>query len=196
MRQRDPNKEEKIKQIALQMIVEEGFDRLSMQKLAKAANVSPATIYIYFKDREDLILQIGIEEERKMFEATLLNFDPEMSFEEGLRVQWINRANYFLKNPNQMHFMEQLKYSRFSKEINAQVKSYFVEKMTRFAQKAIDNRELVPLPVEVYWSLAFAPLYQLVKFHVTKKSMHNKPFELDEPTLQHTLSIVLKGLKP
>ena len=114
------------------MIVEEGFDRLSMQKLAKAANVSPATIYIYFKDREDLILQIGIEEERKMFEATLLNFDPEMSFEEGLRVQWINRANYFLENPNQMHFMEQLKYSRFSKEINAQVKSDFVEKMTRF----------------------------------------------------------------
>ena len=196
MRQRDPKKESKIKQIALQMIVEEGFDRLSMQKLAKAANVSPATIYIYFKDREDLILQIGIEEERKMFEATLMNFDPEMSFEEGLRVQWINRANYFLKNPNQMHFMEQLKYSRFSKEINAQMKSDFIQKMTRFAQKAIYNKELVPLPVEVYWSLAFAPLYQLVKFHINKKGMQNKPFELDEPTLQHTLSLVLKGLKP
>lgn len=178
------------------MIVEEGFDRLSMQKLAKAAQVSPATIYIYFKDKEDLILQIGIEEERKMYEATLQNFDPEMSFEKGLGVQWINRANYFLENPNQMQFMELLKYSRFSKEINAQMKSEFIQKMTRFAQKAIENNELVMLPIEVFWSLAFAPLYQLVKFHLNKTGVKGNAFVLDDPTLQYTLSLVLKGLKP
>ena len=40
------------------MIVKEGFDGLSMQKLAKAANVSPATIYLYFKNREDLLNQL------------------------------------------------------------------------------------------------------------------------------------------
>jgi AcrR family transcriptional regulator len=43
---------------AMEMIVAEGFDGLSMQKLAKAAGVSPATIYIYWKNREDLLNQL------------------------------------------------------------------------------------------------------------------------------------------
>ncbi|HXO77347.1 MAG TPA: helix-turn-helix domain-containing protein, partial [Puia sp.] len=58
MRVRDESKVEAIYQQALKMIVEEGFDGLSMQKLARAAGVSPATIYIYFKDRDDLLLQL------------------------------------------------------------------------------------------------------------------------------------------
>ena len=71
MRTRDEVKEGAIRQKALEMAVKEGFDGLSMQKLAKAAGVSPATIYIYFKDRDDLILQLWLEEVEKMAVATL-----------------------------------------------------------------------------------------------------------------------------
>jgi len=46
MRSRDPKKEKAIRRKAMEMIVKDGFDGLSMQKLAKAAEVSPATIYI------------------------------------------------------------------------------------------------------------------------------------------------------
>ena len=69
------------------MIVSHGFDGLSMHKLAKAASVSVATIYIYFKDREDLIQQLYTEEFEKMTLATLVNFNPEGRFDEGLKVQ-------------------------------------------------------------------------------------------------------------
>ena len=58
MRVRDPGKEHAIRERALDMIVAHGFDGLSMQKLAKAAGVSPATIYIYFKNRDDLIVSL------------------------------------------------------------------------------------------------------------------------------------------
>ncbi|MGZ4091209.1 MAG: TetR/AcrR family transcriptional regulator, partial [Bacteroidia bacterium] len=55
MRIRDEKKEEAIREKALELIVHEGFDGLSMHKLAKAAGVSPATIYIYYKNREHLL---------------------------------------------------------------------------------------------------------------------------------------------
>ncbi|HOZ87501.1 MAG TPA: helix-turn-helix domain-containing protein, partial [Bacteroidia bacterium] len=58
MRIRDENKEAAIRKKAIEMIVNEGFDGLSMAKLAKAAGVSPATIYIYYKNREDLLHQL------------------------------------------------------------------------------------------------------------------------------------------
>src|SRR5687767_5070565 len=111
MRTRDTNKERAIRDQALKTIVKNGFDGLSMQKLAKAAAVSPATIYIYFKDREDLILQLFAEASKKMTEATLKDFDPAMSFSEGLKVQWMNRARYCIANPDEMYFLEQIRHS-------------------------------------------------------------------------------------
>ena len=196
MRPRDADKEKAIKEKAIEMIVKYGFDGLSMHKLAKAAGVSPATIYIYFKDRDDLIIQAGLEEELKMFDATLKGFDPGMSFEEGMRVQWMNRAHYFLENPDQMNFMEQLKHSPYHHEIGLQIKSNFSNLMSQFAHKAIDNKELVPLPIEVFWAISFAPLYQLVKFHINKKGITGSPYVLDDQSIHLALSIVLKGLKP
>jgi TetR/AcrR family transcriptional regulator, multidrug resistance operon repressor len=38
------------------MVVNEGLVNFGVNKLAKAAGISPATIYIYYKDKEDLII--------------------------------------------------------------------------------------------------------------------------------------------
>lgn len=197
MRLRDENKELAIREKALGMIVEEGFDGLSMHKLAKAAGVSPATIYIYFRDRDDLIMQIFETENTRMTEITLDGFSPEMHFEEGLRIQWLNRARYCLENPERMHFMEQIRYSPFHERLQGSSKSTFIHAMRTWAQNAIARGELVPLPMEVYWSVAFAPLYQLVKFHMSRHGLPgSKKFTLDEPIMNQTLELVIKALTP
>src|SRR5690348_3421593 len=105
MRPRDENKEQAIREKAIEMIVEEGFDGLSMGKLAKAAGVSPATIYIYFKDRDDLVIRLVLDESKRIMDAMLEDFDPSVSFEQGLRRQWQSRARYLLENPLRMQFM-------------------------------------------------------------------------------------------
>src|SRR4051794_21549456 len=125
MRARDLNKERSIRDKVLQMIVEEGLKGFSMQKLAKAANVSPATIYIYFKNKEDLLMRLCEEAGEKMFEITLKDFNPSMSFSEGLRVQWINRAKYCMKYPEQMDFLEQLRHSPYSEQLTAMMGDKF-----------------------------------------------------------------------
>src|SRR6478752_10305700 len=99
MRTRDSNKERAIREKGIEMIVKEGFDGLSMQKLARAAGVSPATIYIYYKDREDRIIQLALYASEKLTCTSLENFDPEMSFEEGMKMQWRNRARFFTEDP-------------------------------------------------------------------------------------------------
>jgi AcrR family transcriptional regulator len=70
MRLRDEQKELLVRTKALELLVEEGFNGFSMHKLAKAANVSPATLYIYFQNKEDLIVQLGIEVGQKIQEVT------------------------------------------------------------------------------------------------------------------------------
>jgi AcrR family transcriptional regulator len=195
MRTRDANKEIIIKQKAIEMIVSQGFDGLSMHKLAKASGVSVATIYIYFKDRESLLQQLFKEETRKMAEATLVNFDPESHFDEGLKVQWLNRMNYCMENQISMTFMEQFKHSPLVDR--SVMESRFIDAMSKFVHTAISRNELIPLPVEIYWSIAFGPLYQLVKFHIAKTTMPGRPpFVFDEEKINLTLSLVIKALKP
>jgi TetR/AcrR family transcriptional repressor of multidrug resistance operon len=195
LRTRDSNKEALIREKAIEIIVNHGFDGLSMHKVARSAGISVATIYIYFKDREDLIQQLYTEETKKMSDATLVNFDPEAHFDEGLRIQWMNRMKYCLENPYSLTFMEQLKHSPLVDR--SKIDTGFLQAMSRFVHKAIERKEIVPLPVEIYWSIAFAPLYQLVKYHISRTSMPGRPpFVFDEPKINQTLELVLKALKP
>jgi AcrR family transcriptional regulator len=179
------------------MAVNEGFDGFSMQKLAKAAGVSPATLYIYFKDKDDLLIELYLEQQNKMQEATLKGFDPEMHFDEGLRLQWMNRARFCLENPLSTHFLEQMKFSPYFEPCAKRLNPALREKMSLFVRKAIENKELVKLPLEVYWSIAFSPLYNLVKFHMSKRGLSGlTTFVLTDDIIDQTLQLVLKALKP
>ena len=197
MRTRDENKEQALRDKALEMIVKQGFHGLSMQKLAKAAGVSPATIYIYYKDRDDLIVQVWLHEVERMMDASLKGFDPSMPFDEGLKVQWMNRARFYIENPMSAHLMEQIKYSPYYDKCVGKVNKRFTNAMREFVHNAIRRKESVKLPLEVYWSIAFAPLYSLVKLHMSGRGIGGyEKFELDEKIMNQTLKLVLKALKP
>jgi TetR/AcrR family transcriptional repressor of multidrug resistance operon len=197
MRTRDETKEQALREKAVEMIVKEGFDGLSMQKLAKAVGISPATIYIYYKDREDLIVQLWNTEMERMMEASLKGFDPSMHFDEGLKIQWMNRAKFYIENPLSAHFMEQIKYSPYYDLCVKRADIKFTMIMREFVRNAIQRKEVVKLQVEVYWSIAFAPLYSLVKMHMSGRGIGGyEKFELDEKTMNQTLKLVLKALTP
>ena len=52
------------------------------------------------------------------------------------------------------------------------------------------------MPVEVYWSMAFAPLNNLIRFHIEGRSMGNMPFTFSEDMMWQTFDLVIKALKP
>ena len=196
MRTRDENKIEAIYREALRMVVDEGFEGLSMQRLAKAAGISPATIYIYFKDKEDLLLQLHRRELDLYFAFIMEGFDPEMDFATGLAIQWRRRAQYIIDNPDKGHFLEHFRFNPLlSKSMHVKDKR-FSAIMERFVTKAISNKELTPMPFEVYWSITFAPLYNLVRYHKAGMNQAGEKFQLTEEMLMQTLSLVLKALKP
>jgi len=197
MRLRDPSKEKAIRRKAMEIAVKDGLDGLSLNKVARAAKISASTFYIYFEDLDDLLVQVYLDESEKAFAAMMENFDPELPFAQGLRVQWFNRARYYMKNPQAMLFLEQFKHSPLHERALTLGSSAFREAMQAFVRGAIQRRELIRLPLEAYWAIAFAPLYQLLKFHSQGKSLPGAgKFTLEEPLLLKTLDLVLKALTP
>lgn len=195
MRHKDANKEAAIRQQAIEMIVAKGFDGLSMQKLAKAANISASTIYIYFKNREDLLNQLYKVVEEDFESDALKDFHPMMPFEKGLWLQWMNRYRNILKKPAEFRFHEQFRNSPLLKHKTTK-ENAFRNTMKEFFKNAVDKNEIVELPVEIFWAISYGAFYTLVKFHLDRSTMAGEPFSLKEDVMRHTFQLVIKSLKP
>ncbi|MBA2613022.1 MAG: TetR/AcrR family transcriptional regulator [Bacteroidetes bacterium] len=195
MRTRDENKEAAIREKAMKMIVDEGFDGLSMQKLAKAANVSPATIYIYYKNREDLLNQLFNHVQQTFYDVALAGFDPLLSFEEGLWIQWKNRLKFILKYPIHFQFYEQFRNSPCINHTDVQI-STFKESMKLFVMNAIKKGEMKKMEPEIFWSVAYGTLYSMVKFHLQEIKMMGNDFKLTDAKMKIAFEMVIKALKP
>ncbi|MCM0666146.1 TetR/AcrR family transcriptional regulator [Flavobacterium tyrosinilyticum] len=196
MRTRDTNKEETVKQKAIEMIVAQGVEGFGMNRLAKECGVSVATLYIYYSDKEDLIRKIGIEIGQNFFEKMFDGFATNMSFREGLRNQWENRIYFNLNFPLQTTCFELLRHSTHGDAILQEVTGKYKQMMTEFMVLAIERKELISVPYEVFWSIAYGSLYSLLEFHRDGKSMSGKSFVLNEKIKNEAFNLVLKALTP
>jgi TetR/AcrR family transcriptional repressor of multidrug resistance operon len=196
MRTRDTNKEEIVKQKAIEMLVKLGIEGFGMNRLAKESGVSVATLYIYYADKEDLIKKIGIEIGQDFFHEMVKDFSPEMPFKDGLRKQWENRARFTIKYPLSVACWELLSHSSYRDSILEKSLFDFKTIMNDFLKNAIDKKELVCMPKEVFWSIAYGPLYTLLRFHNEGKSMAGTPFELTKEVGEEAFELVIKALTP
>jgi TetR/AcrR family transcriptional repressor of multidrug resistance operon len=196
MRTRNEQKELLVKEKAIELLVKHGFEGFSMQKLAKAAKISPATLYIYYSDKDDLIRKIGIELGIKMSEITLEGFSGKMSFAEGLKKQWENRSRFWLQHQKEAQGYEVIRHSPHGHYVTSMTTGYFKPVMQEFAENAIRNKELRPMPFEVFWSIAYGPLYTMIKFHLEGGVRTDHHFQFSKKLMYEALELVLKALKP
>jgi len=192
VRTRDDQKEITVREQALKMIVREGFDGFSMQKLARVAGVSPATLYIYFKNREDLLNQLFDDVQQTFADEALKDFDPEAPFAEGLWRQWRNRLRFILDHPEAYRFMEQFRHSPLIDQSGLQL-AEFRENMKVFVTNAITRGDIPRMEPATFWSMAYGPFYALVKFHLQGKTMMDTDFKLTEARMKTTFLMVLRA---
>ncbi len=195
MRARCIEKEQLVKQKAIELIGKGGFENFSVNKLAKACGISVATLYIYYKDKDDLILNLAIEHGALMAAATLKDFDPDSSFEDGLRRQWQNRYRHMTANKSIGLFYEQLRTSPYQEQFLASFMGDISLTLGKFMENVVSRGEINAMPLEVFWSVAYAPLYALIKFNNEGQSLGGTPFVLTDEMLWQSFDLVVKALK-
>jgi TetR/AcrR family transcriptional repressor of multidrug resistance operon len=196
LRTRDSGKEKLVKEHAIAMLVKEGFQGFSMNRLAKNCGISVATLYIYYHDKDDLIKKIGVEIGQNFFCETLKDFSPAMPFKEGLKKQWENRSGFALKYPKEVSCFEIIRHSSHGDYILQESLKDFKTIMGDFFHNAVKRKELRPLSLEVFWSVAYGPLYTLLRFHGEGKSIGGKAFKFSKKTMYESLELVIKALTP
>ncbi|MBK8506430.1 MAG: TetR/AcrR family transcriptional regulator [Saprospiraceae bacterium] len=189
MRARDLKKEEAICAASIDLINRKGLSETSMSQIAKQANVSPATIYIYFKNKEDLLKQLYLRIQREASTSIFTGYESFLPLDESFKILLRKAYQYFLRKPEHFIFLEQYSNSPLISKIgDDQIQNYFEPLFNLFA-RGRQNKMIKDLPDEMLLSFTFYPIMQLVKYHQSGK------LRLQYSELEATLVMAWNSIK-
>ena len=91
----------------IELVNNNGFHATPMSKIANMANVSPATIYLYFENKQDLVNKTYIEVKAKYTNYAFKTYDENMSVEAGFELIWKRIADFKLNDCENAMFLAQ-----------------------------------------------------------------------------------------
>jgi AcrR family transcriptional regulator len=165
MRYRDDKKEAAICDAAIRLITANGFADTSMSKIARAAAVSPATIYVYFENKEDLLNKLYSLVKQEMGAELAKGVGPLLSVKKSFRVVWDNFYRYAINNPIRFAFTEQFANSPLVDRICKEESMTYFHPLVELVERGKSEKVFKNLPLEILTAFTFAPLIGLIKQH-------------------------------
>lgn len=107
LREKSKEKRDALLNATLSLVNNNGFHAAPMSKIAKMAKVSPATIYIYFENKQDLINQLYLERKKAYTEHAFKGYSSNIPVKKAFELIWYNIAEYKLKELEESWFLAQ-----------------------------------------------------------------------------------------
>lgn len=134
------------------LMAEEGLPNLSMHKIAKAAKISPGTIYIYFKNKEELLAQFARHIFLSFQRVMEKDHDETQSFAEQYRKIWWNIWTFLQSDPTIMSNMHQYKSLPGFTDICREWEQDSL--WHKFCNKAKEAGEVADLPTHILFAIS------------------------------------------
>ncbi len=113
MKPRDDKKIEQVYRATLSLVKAKGLAGITMGEIAREANIATGTLYIYFRNKNELINALFTECRNRSAKVYFKNYDPAMPFKNGLKTIWQNLLNYRIKKFEEAIFTDQCYHSPF-----------------------------------------------------------------------------------
>jgi AcrR family transcriptional regulator len=161
MRLKDEAKQDAIIKATVKLVNEIGFASSSVSKIAKEAEVSPATIYVYYKNKEDLLVSTYIEIKQKLGEALGQGFDDSKPIRDIMRDFWFKAFRFISKYPDKFQYTEQFANSPYSSLVDKEEVEKYFEPMIKVIQRGIEQKILKNVSFEMFQIFSFFPVMVL-----------------------------------
>lgn len=107
MRVKDENKQQRIKEAMVSLILREGIDGASISKIAREAGVSAATIYVYYENKEEMLTEIFREYAHQPYQYIQQCIRPEMTGSELIETMVRSCYTFSTEHEEIFSFVEQ-----------------------------------------------------------------------------------------
>jgi len=178
---------------AREMFVAEGFANVSMRKIAEKIGYSPTTIYLYFKDKADLLHQICEESFAQLARNILSIQHLSANSLEKLRMGLREYINFGLKHPShyEIVFIVPLKVSFEVGYEDSQGKIAF-ETLRHNVSQCVDDKLLKNNDVELISQTLWAGIHGVTSLLITHCDF---PFVEREKLVESVIETLISGIK-
>lgn len=145
----------------IRLVNNNGFHATPMSKIAKMAEVSPGTIYLYFKNKQDLVNQIYIEVKAAFSEFAFKDYKEGLTVKEGFKNIWKNIAEFKLKEIEEAMFLSQCDNTPIIDEPSRQEGLKHLQPLLDLMERG--QKEGIIKPVSPYMLYAFS-IYPIAFF--------------------------------
>lgn len=162
MRVKDDIKQEAIIQATVALVNEIGFASTSVSKIAKRAGVAPATIYIYFKNKEDLLVSTYVQIKTCLGSALMEDFNAKAPLRDALFQAGSNLFSYIKSHTELFYFTEQFANSPYTDLVNKEEIEAPFKPLFELIQHGIEQKVIKDVPFELLFAHLYLPIYSLV----------------------------------
>lgn len=158
MRTKDDEKKAALFEATVKLVNEIGFASSSVSKIAKEAGVSPATIYVYYKNKEDLLVSTYIQIKLDLSKAMLSGFNDKLPTRDIFRGVWFNIFGYITNNFEYYKFAEQFSNSPFNSLVDKQEIEQYFDPLIRVLQTGIEQKIIKNVNLDILAVFMFYPI--------------------------------------
>lgn len=184
---------DKILEAARELLVKEGYERMTMRRIAEAIEYTPTTIYHHFKDKEEVVLTLCQQDFARLLEA-LQAVPPSADPLAAMRNLGLSYARFALSYPNHYRFMfmTPAKPEHVLTEADAGWQAFGV---VRAAVAAAAERGLLrPGPIDTFAQVLWASIHGAVTLLITYRPDHFPMVPPAEDLVEQVVETGLRGI--
>lgn len=189
MRVRDIQKEQAVFEATIQVVNEIGFASASISKIAKAAGVSVGTIYIYYENKEDLVVNTYYQVKAALTKCYYEKMNATDDVKTQLNIFWNNVVKAGSSVPHLVAYAEQFSNSPFHDKVDQEKMGELAKPLLELLAKGVAENKIKNLSLELFVAFFVVPANFLGNrklcggFKVNKKNL-NEAFELAWTTIK------------
>lgn len=161
------DKREAIFCATLKLLANYGFHGFSIKQLAEEAGVATGTIYLYFKDRDELIRELNTQLIDDFIKATLEGHDAQLPLKQQYRRMCCNLWHFCIDNPCITYSKAQ--FDHLPPDILRSQRSHawdVLQPLKDLFEKGRTTKQIKNLSDDILISLSFEPYLFLARQHL------------------------------
>ncbi len=189
MRSKLKDKERAVLEATLELINNSGFHASSMAKIAKMANVAPATIYLYFENKQDLINKLYVYIKGEMSHYAFENYDENLPVKVGFELIWNNIANYKITHIKEAMFLSICDISPMLDEDTKDKGLQHLKPLTDLCKRGQKEGVLKDCSLYLLYAFAINPLSYLIA------KQQDENIKLNKTTIENAYKMAWDSIK-
>lgn len=166
----------------LNLVNNDGFHKASMSKIAKLAKVAPATIYLYFENKQDLINSLYLTVKSSFSEYAFKDYRDDLPVKKGFEIIWYNIADYKLNKIDEATFLSQCDNTPIIDDAIAEEGLKHLQPLLDLWEKAKEEGIVKPLSNYVLYAYTIYPLSFLLA--IQQKNYYSLDDEMRQKAFQ------------